>query len=616
MKLLEYLKEIFEHILVFDYEFSQPEGDNPKLVCLAVKDLVSGKEVSEWLVGQDKSFPFPLEKSLLVAHHVVAEASCIIKHCGRELPLFWFDTMLEEQKFYNGLRVSGYGLLDSCHRYEIKTGSQENKKYYRDLIINNYPNYSDEEKQQILEYNKSDIEINELLFYKQLDKAERDGRDFKEYIGQAIFHAKAKAVCAKIENNGIPINMQLYNDLNEYYPAVVNLEREEINKLCGVELYVNGVFTQKNFEEFLKKEGLFSTWPRTEKGKCKTDDKTLYRYQDTNAKIMALRNAFFIINAKKLQGVCLGPDNRSRCSLNMFQQITGRTNVSTKLNPFGAPRRMRNLIGTDENNYLIYADWKSQEAAIQAALSQDPKMIEAVKSGDPYMYTAIALGAAPKNAIKATHKKVRDIYKQSFLALAYMQTPIGLQRKLQCKSSEAFYKHEQVSNLYFRYFKWIKGVINESTLRGYFTTIYGWKYHITSNEAVNPRRLANWPLQSHGSEILRTAIIDLDMAGFEISMPVHDAVLFHMKRKGWREMRKEIQQIQKIMSEAAAKVIRAHIPVEIKIIRSQYEQDKEHQELWKKLYEKVLRVKSGRIADSVSVNATAPSVNQTPVPSS
>ena len=88
MKLLEYLKEIFEHILVFDYEFSQPEGHNPKLVCLAVKDLVSGKEVSEWLVGQDKSFPFPLEKSLLVAHHVVAEASCIIEQCGRELPRF------------------------------------------------------------------------------------------------------------------------------------------------------------------------------------------------------------------------------------------------------------------------------------------------------------------------------------------------------------------------------------------------------------------------------------------------------------------------------------------------------------------------------------------------
>ena len=89
--------------------------------------------------------------------------------------------MLEEQKFYNGLRNSGYSFA-SCNRYNIKTGSQENKEHYRDLIINNYPNYSEEEQQQILEYNKSDISINEQLFYKQLERAEAFRIDFKEYI--------------------------------------------------------------------------------------------------------------------------------------------------------------------------------------------------------------------------------------------------------------------------------------------------------------------------------------------------------------------------------------------------------------------------------------------------
>ena len=86
---------------------------------------------------------------------------------------------------------------------------------------------------------------------------------------------------------------------------------------------------------------------------------------------------------------------------------------------------MRNLIGTDENHYLIYCDWRSQEAVIQAQLSQDPKMLEAVNSGDPYMYTAIKVKAAPPGAKKKTHKKIREIYKQCFLALAYLQTAIG-----------------------------------------------------------------------------------------------------------------------------------------------------------------------------------------------
>ena len=71
----------------------------------------------------------------------------------------------------------------------------------------------------------------------------------------------------------------------------------------------------------------------------------------------------------------MGKDKKSRAPLKMFGQITGRTNVSTAINPFGAPRRMRNMIGTSKDKIIAYADWKSQEAVIQAALSQDPNVI-------------------------------------------------------------------------------------------------------------------------------------------------------------------------------------------------------------------------------------------------
>ena len=391
---------------------------------------------------------------------------------------------------------------------------------------------------------------------------------------------------------------------------------QELNEKCAVEIYANGVEKRKNFEELLKKEKIYDRWPKTATGKCKTDDKTLYRWQNVNEKILFYRNSKFIIDAKKLKGVCLGPDDRSRCDLSMFGQITGRTNVSTKLNPFGAPRRMRNLIGTDENHYIIYADWKSQEAAIQAALSKDPQMVRAVKSGDPYMWTAIRLEAVPPGSKKKTHPKIREIYKQTFLATAYRQTPIGLNAKLENSMSEAYFIHGQLENLYREYFKWNDGVIHEGTLRGYFKTKFGWQYHLTANDVVNPRTLANWPLQSQGSEILRRALIDLDEAGFEISMPIHDAVLIHMKRKDWKEMRSEIRKIKSIMSSAAVQVINWNIPVDIKIIKDQFRQDKEHQKLWDELYGKVLKVKRGvRNSDSLSVYRTGLSGNQTTVSS-
>ena len=616
MNVPAWLSNFFKHILVWDFEFSQEPGHNPKPVCVTIKDLTTGEVRCSWLVNNKFSFPYPLDQSLLIGHYISAEVSCLLE-LGYQVPKYLYDTYVEELKFYNGLKNSGYGLIDSCKRYGIKTISHEIKDAKRDIIIKNYPNYTPEQIEEIKEYNLSDVLVNEKLFMAQIFQVEVRKKNYRQWLTQALFHGRSMGICAKIERNGIPINMKLHNDLAENYGAVRELEMQEINKKCGVELYVNGIEKQNKFVELLKKEGIYDQWPKTKTGKPATDDRTLYRWQNVNEKILFYRNSKFIIEAKKLKGVCLGPDNRSRCNLSMFGQITGRTNVSTTLNPFGAPRRMRNLIGTDNKHCLVYADWKSQEACIQAALSKDPKMVKAVNSGDPYMWTAISLKAAPPGSKKKTHNKTREIYKQTFLATAYRQTPIGLNAKLENTMSEAYFIHGQLENLYNEYFKWNDGVIHEGTLRGYLKTIYGWQYHLTANDIVNPRTLANWPLQSHGSEILRRALIDLNEAGFEISMPIHDAVLIHMERKSPVEMLRKIKKIKNIMSEAASQVIDWWIPVDVKIIRDQFYQESEHQKLWEELYEKVLKVKRGvRNPDSVSVYQTGLSDNSTAVSSS
>ena len=52
MSLLNYLKQNFNHILIFDYEFQQLPGETPDVVCLTVKDLVTGRTEQQWLVGR------------------------------------------------------------------------------------------------------------------------------------------------------------------------------------------------------------------------------------------------------------------------------------------------------------------------------------------------------------------------------------------------------------------------------------------------------------------------------------------------------------------------------------------------------------------------------------
>ena len=356
------------------------------------------------------------------------------------------------------------------------------------------------------------------------------------------------------------------------------------------DVYELGKFSHKKFEAALKKIGLFNRWPRSEKGRLKTDDRTIYRFQEVSPEIAAFRNSKFIIESRTLKGFCVGTDGRSRAPLNLFGQITGRTNVSTAINPFGAPRRMRTIIGADKNHILVYADWKSQEAVIQAQLSNDKRMIEAVKSGDPYLYTAKGVKAIPETATKKSNPKERELYKQSFLAIGYGQTAYGLKNKLGIGLPNATYIHSKIVGFYNTFQTWSQTIIAKAMQRGHFKTKYGWKYWLSSREKANPRRLLNWPIQSHGSEILRRAMIDLDEEGFEISMIVHDAVLIHMKRKGCAA---RLRKLKSIMSAAAAKVILSPIPVDLKIIRASFTQDGEHKERWNALYQKLVNAKRG-----------------------
>jgi len=578
----------FKNVVVYDYEFKAISGNPPEPVCVVYKELHSDKIIKQWLVGGGSTCPFPVHETLFIAHYCNAEVSCDIA-LGYEKPRYIWDTFVEEKKLLNGKLKQGYGLVDTALRYGITGVMDKNKKdYWRDTVINNYPNYSDEDKTGIIDYCLEDVLLTEKLFLKQSAALERLDSNFKRVLQQALFHGRSMAITAQIEANGIPLNNDLYNDLDKYYDDVRRQEIEELQKVFDV--YELGKFNHKKFEAALAKENLLNRWPKSAAGRLKTDDRTIYRFQEVNKKIMQFRNSKFIIESRTLKGFNVGKDGRSRAPLNLFGQITGRTNVSTAINPFGAPRRMRTIIGTDKEHILVYADWKSQEAVIQAYLSQDQEMIKAISSGDIYLHTAKKVGAVPAAAKRKDYEKERELYKQSFLAIGYGQTAYGLKDKLGISLPKATFIHAQIIKTYNVFQEWTKQITAKAMQRGYFLTKYGWKYWLSDREVQNPRRLLNWPIQSHGSEILRRAMIDLDEEGFEISMIVHDAVLIHMKRKGCAA---RLRKLKSIMSAAAAKVILSPIPVDLKIIRASFTQDGEHKERWNALYQKLVNAKRG-----------------------
>jgi hypothetical protein len=355
MNIKDYIWEQFDFVVAYDYEYSQTPGNNPNPVCVTYKDLKTGKITQQWLLGRKQKSLFPVASTLFICHYAVAEVSCDIVR-GITKPTFIFDSFVEEKKMLNGKIKVGFGLLDTCERYNIKgVMSEAHKTLWRDTIINNFPNYSDEEQQGILKYNLEDVLTNEKLFYAQLEKLSFKNNNYHQIVSQACFHGRSMGVCAQIEHNGIPVNLEIYNDLDKHYEEVKKLEIDSLTKVF--DCYDGDKFSNKKFAAAIEKEGLLERWPKTEKGRLKTDDRTIYRFAEVSPAIQQYRASKFIVESRKLKGFLIGKDGRSRTSLNMFGQSTGRTNVSTAVNPFGAPRRIRTMFGTTKDIFLVYAFW-------------------------------------------------------------------------------------------------------------------------------------------------------------------------------------------------------------------------------------------------------------------
>ena len=98
------------------------------------------------------------------------------------------------------------------------------------------------------------------------------------------------------------------------------------------------------------------------------------------------------------------------------------------------------------------------------------------------------------------------------------------------------------------------------------STVYGWQRHIKdlfqikNGKKVDIRRsLMNWPIQSHGAEILRKALIDLSDKDFKVCATVHDAVLLEIPIPEFYE---RLEEAKKIMVNASIDVVGGPIRVD------------------------------------------------------
>jgi hypothetical protein len=161
------------------------------------------------------------------------------------------------------------------------------------------------------------------------------------------------------------------------------------------------------------------------------------------------------------------------------------------------------------------------EFGIAAALSGDPKMQAAYRSGDVYLEFAKQAGAAPAHATQETHESVRALFKAVSLGTLYGMEYQSLALRIggsQALARDLLKAHHETYPVFWR---WSDAVVTTAMLHNKLQTVFGWTINLDKNP--NIRSLRNVCMQANGGECMRVAAILIDERGVPAGAVIHDA---------------------------------------------------------------------------------------------
>jgi DNA polymerase-1 len=537
----------YRHAWAIDFEFMAPAGHKPEPVCMVSKCLITGQVIRLW--GDElTNCPFQTDtQDLFIAFYASAESSCF-DALDWPPPTRLLDLFTEFRCLTNGPGASyGNGLIGAQLYFGLPAIAGEEKDAMRDLIMRGGP-WSEHEMDQIVAYCESDVDALAALLEAMLPLlTSHPGR-----FGQALLRGRYMAAAGVVENNGIPIDSPLWSGLVKHWGAIKTGLIAEID--ADYNTYEGGRFSTSNFALFLTSHNI--PWPRLPSGALALDDDT-FRIQARSFPILApLRELRHALGQLRLSKLSIGPDGRNRTILSAFRAKTGRNQPSNSRFIFGPSVWIRHLIKPTEGNAIAYIDWSSQEIAIAGALSGDNALWEAYSSGDPYIAFAKQAGLAPPEATKQTHPEIRNACKAVVLGVNYgmgaesiaAQSGIHIDR-----ARELLRLHRDTYHLFWR---WAEENVERVLLGLPLDTVFGWRIHFPPgcNTEVNARSILNWPMQSHGAEMMRLGLSMAIEAGYKICAPIHDALLLEAPIA---EIDQQAAAVAEIMAQASEVVLGA-----------------------------------------------------------
>jgi len=538
--------EAFDEVWFVDAEYSAQQGCRPVPICLVAKEARSGSELRLWEdeLAAAAAPPFRIdERSLFVTFSAQAELG-VFQVLGWPAPARTLDLFVEFRAMTNGLKTpSGAGLIGALVYHELPAMEGAEKTAMRNLAIRGGP-FTAEERQALLDYCAEDVYALERLLPRMLTRLD---------LPRALLRGRYGRAVAAMEDRGIPIDVPIFEHLRAHWQDIQAVLVAEVDARYGV--FEGTTFKRDKFADWLVANNI--PWPRLQSGQLDMRDDTFRSMAKAFPVIAELRETRAALGKMRLfDDLAIGPDGRNRTGIMPFRARTGRNQPSNSKFIFGPSRWLRSLIKPEPGMAIAYIDYGQQEFGIAAALSGDEAMVEAYKSGDPYLAFGKQAGAIPPQGTKKTHGGQRALFKACVLAVQYGMGAEALADRIGQPVDTAKRLLRLHRETYPTFWRWSESAVDRAMLLGRLETVFGWPIHVGPSvdpmKGANARSLANFPCQAHGAEMLRLVCCMLVEAGVGLCAPVHDAVLIEASVD---RIDAEVERAQAIMAEASRIVL-------------------------------------------------------------
>ena len=413
-------------------------------------------------------------------------------------------------------------LSDACRAYDIEGWENIDKEQIaKDIGEGRWRDYG---QTAVFDYCEEDVDKSAELLRRQIRGSNRFPRvDTDRVIFWSEYSAKA---VARIQAKGIPIDMYIWDLIQEYRYAIIDALRRRFDPSYNDDepiFDVEGSFSYACFEAWVIRSSI-PFWPRLDSGQLDLDSdafRLMSIFPGVEA-IHALRDTLRFIAKARLP---IGRDGRNRPSLFPFGTASGRNAHAKSI--FNAHAGMRSLIVFPPGMIGAYDDWRTQEVGIAAVESGDENLKHDILTGDVYHAIAHRFGFTndpDRIHWKATQVDMRNRMKILQLAVSYGQSVPSLARGINRHPLIASGIIEQHKRTYSRFWSWRAEVIQRAMLERRIETSHGWPLHISTSP--NQRTLGNFKMQGGGAEMLRWATVQLCDAGIIPCMLIHDGILF------------------------------------------------------------------------------------------